>query len=417
MKFSELKELLYKKLHIDHLADIARELNVSPQAVSNWKARDRVPYKYVKKVNEKIEILSNKNLLSKENIYIDDDGFIDKHNEKTLSPIDLLNFIINHLKLLVITPFVFSVLMIFNVQFIIKPTYISTAKIMSSTASMSSPSSDIAAQFGIYTGAPKADPQWVYTEIIKSRTIARSMLKRKFDTIQFGKNKTLLDILMNDNKLKNNSNSIREKIGVDKLIGMIAIDKKISHYELAISAHEPLLARDLAIALIDELEFAQRKYNKSKTSKTRIFIEGRIVEIEKELNNAEEALKDFRDRNRRMENSPALLLEQQRLSREVSVLIGVFTTLKQQLENIKIEEVKESNYVIVLDPPEAPLSRSKPNKRFMVILAGLFGLIFGSIFGLFKDYSSDNKEIKNGINELRKAFFKNLKTLFAFNKR
>ena len=417
MKFSELKELLYKELHMEHLADIARELNVSPQAVSNWKARDRVPYKYVKKINEKIETLTKKSLSSEEKIKIDLDGFSDGYNENKISPVDIIHFIINHIRIIIITPFVLCVIMIIYVQFLVKPIYISTTKIMSSTASVSSPASDIAAQFGIYTGTPKAEPQWVYTEIIRSRTLARSMLKRKFDTIEFGKNKTLLEILMDNKNLKFNSSNLREKIAVDKLIGMISVDKKISHYDLSISAHEPLFARDIAIALIDELESAQRNYNKSKTSKTRKFVEDRIVETEKELNNAEEALKNFRDRNRRMENSPALLLEQQRLTREVSVLIGVFTTLKQQLENIKIEEVKESNYVIVLDPPEAPLSRSRPNKRFMVTLAGFFGLFLGSIFGFFKDYSSNNKEIKNGINELRKAFFQNLKTLFTFNKR
>ena len=50
MKFSELQELLKEHLDIDHLADIARELDVSPQAVSNWKTRDKVPYKYVVKI-------------------------------------------------------------------------------------------------------------------------------------------------------------------------------------------------------------------------------------------------------------------------------------------------------------------------------------------------------------------------------
>ena len=46
MKFSELQDLLKEKFGIEHLADMARELNVSPQAVSNWKSRDKVPYKY-----------------------------------------------------------------------------------------------------------------------------------------------------------------------------------------------------------------------------------------------------------------------------------------------------------------------------------------------------------------------------------
>ena len=80
----------------------------------------------------------------------------------------------------------------------------------------------------------------------------------------------------------------------------------------------------------------QRRYNKAKTSQTRQFIEERIIETEKELMSAEEDLKVFMDRNRRIENSPALQLEQQRFGREVTVLTGVFTTLKQQLETTKI---------------------------------------------------------------------------------
>jgi len=33
------------------------------------------------------------------------------------------------------------------------------------------------------------------------------------------------------------------------------------------------------------------------------------------------------------------------------------------LKTTKIEEVKESDYMVVLDPPEAPLDPSKPKKR------------------------------------------------------
>ena len=75
--------------------------------------------------------------------------------------------------------------------------------------------------------------------------------------------------------------------------------------------------------------------------KNNSFIEDRIINTRMELENAEEAFKNFRDSNRRIENSPTLQLEQQRLAREVSVLTGVFTTLKQQLETTKIG--KETN--------------------------------------------------------------------------
>ncbi len=46
----------------------------------------------------------------------------------------------------------------------------------------------------------------------------------------------------------------------------------------------------------------------------------------------------------------------------MAVLIGVFTALKQQLETAKIEEVKESDYVIILDTPYIPLYPDKPKR-------------------------------------------------------
>ena len=100
------------------------------------------------------------------------------------------------------------------------------------------------------------------------------------------------------------------------------------------------------------------------------------------------------DRNRRIENSPALQLEQQRLAREVTVLTGVFTTLKQQLETTKIEELKESEYVIILDHPEIPLGKAKPRRKTMILLSGFSGILlsvflaFICLFYNFLEFSS-----------------------------
>ena len=73
MKFSELQQQLKEKFGIDHLADIARELGVSPQAVSNWKARDRVPYKYVLKIRQQLEASDTQVSSQGENVVPDSD--------------------------------------------------------------------------------------------------------------------------------------------------------------------------------------------------------------------------------------------------------------------------------------------------------------------------------------------------------
>ncbi|MDP6433676.1 MAG: helix-turn-helix domain-containing protein, partial [Candidatus Scalindua sp.] len=54
MNFTELVEIMSSN-GVMNLADIARKLEVSPQSVSNWKARDQVPYKYVVEVQNRYQ--------------------------------------------------------------------------------------------------------------------------------------------------------------------------------------------------------------------------------------------------------------------------------------------------------------------------------------------------------------------------
>ena len=55
MNFSDLIKLMEEEFGIDVQADIARELDVTPQTLNNWKVRNRVPFKYVKKINKRIK--------------------------------------------------------------------------------------------------------------------------------------------------------------------------------------------------------------------------------------------------------------------------------------------------------------------------------------------------------------------------
>ena len=67
MTFKELKKVFEKEFQIIRLADIARELDVTPQVVNNWKLRNQVPYNYVKVLKKK---LANENNEINEKIII-----------------------------------------------------------------------------------------------------------------------------------------------------------------------------------------------------------------------------------------------------------------------------------------------------------------------------------------------------------
>jgi uncharacterized protein involved in exopolysaccharide biosynthesis len=335
--------------------------------------------------------------------------------EDTISLTDILLTLARQLKIIIITPTIICTLTIINVQFFAKPVYESSAKIMSSSGGSGvSQAAGLAAQFGIAMSAGQSKPNWVYGEIIKSRTLARAMLKRKFDTNEFGPQKSLLQILTYGNEGHKTGLDTLEIMAVETLLGMIIVseDTRTRIITVSLSASESQFASELTAALIEELDAHQRKYNKAITSETRQFIEERIIETKKELEVAEETLKDFAKSNRRIENSPLLKLEQQRLEREVTVHTGVFTTLKQQLEKTKIEEVKESDYVVVLDPPEAPLYYSKPKKKSMVILAGILGIGLGIAIGFIREYAKNSgEEEQEKMSKARMLFRKNISDL------
>ena len=345
------------------------------------------------------------------------DSFIE---EETISLTDIFLILARQLKIIIIVPSIFSIFTIFYVFFFTKPIYKSTAKIISSSSGgRVSQASGLAAQFGINISNGQSEPKWVYNEIIKSRTLAKAVLKQKFDTNEFGPQKTLLQILTYGNNKPRFKTDTLQILGIEHLLGMVEVyeDVKTSILTLSVNASESNLARDINKVFIEQLDAHQQKYNKAKTIDARKFIEERILDTESDLIEAEEDLKNFMDRNRRIENSPALQLEQQRIGREVTVLTGVYTTLKQQLETTKIEEVKESAYVIVLDPPEAPLKLSKPNKKFMILLAGFLGIGLGIIIGLINELIlNGDKKQKEKLIEAKYLIIKNLQELVSRKK-
>ena len=330
--------------------------------------------------------------------------------EDTISLLDILLVLAKHIKLIIVTPTIFCIFTIIYVLFIADPTYVSRATFMSSGAvNSSSKMMGLASQFGIAMPISDSSPNWSYEEVIKSRTMAKSLLVHRFDTEEFGPQKELLQIVTFGNEEPEYGIDTLLIQGIASLAEMIEVTKTTSLFELEISASEPQLAADLAYAVMEELDKHQREYNAKKTTETRQFIEERLLATESELEKAEEALKLFRERNRSIFESPQLQLEQERLARDVAVLIGVFTTLKQQLETAKIEEVKESDYVIILDTPDIPLYPDSPKKKLMVILAGIVGIGLGILFAFIREYAwSRDEEEQDKLSEVKSLIIKNI---------
>jgi hypothetical protein len=94
-----------------------------------------------------------------------------------------------------------------------------------------------------------------------------------------------------------------------------------------------------------------------------------------ELTTAENALVDFENRNRLLQ-SPGLTLERQRLQRRVEISQQVYLTLAQGYEQARIDEVRDTPVITVVDAPENTVEQSGGLLLF-VVLGGFVGGLLG----------------------------------------
>ena len=102
---------------------------------------------------------------------------------------------------------------------------------------------------------------------------------------------------------------------------------------------------------------------------------------------------DFRSKSNISPKSPALILKEEKLKREVVILTNVYTNLKNELEIAKIEEVEQNKSVDVIDPPNYPVLKDWPKRKNMVIQSFVLSIILGiSIILMVEYFSSKSKK-------------------------
>ena len=137
---------------ITRLAHIARELDISPQAVSNWKARDQVPYKITAiikgKYGSSVETDEEKGAqdqgksteIGQPEIQHPTPSIPYPHpnpEKDSISPREIINLLIKYWKILIIIPTITCIIAIYYVIFFTQPFYVATAKIIPSTGGSS----------------------------------------------------------------------------------------------------------------------------------------------------------------------------------------------------------------------------------------------------------------------------------------
>lgn len=220
-------------------------------------------------------------------------------------------------------------------------------------------------------GGAIVSPSQLYPDILVSERILKEVIYHKYKTESFPYEVNLIQFYKYDDEdsVFNYEQCLKD---LRKDIITIEVDRKSTVITLTVTTREKQLSADIANQITAKLDDYQRNFRRTNASEQRKFLEQRLTEVKEELTKSEEKLKDFREKNRRVEQSPQLMLEQGRLERDVELNSTLFIQLTSQFDLAKLDEIKNTPVVQVLDVGRAPSERSRQGKRRVMVLGAAF---------------------------------------------
>ena len=230
------------------------------------------------------------------------------------------------------------------------------------------------------------------TDVAKSRRIAERVIANKWKNTVNG-SKTLVEYWNFEEKgyfskiFKNTASD--ESIlnsALEKYFSLLSVneDRRTGLIQVNIEMESPFLAAEIANFIGSEIQTYIQKQNSAQAAKEKLFISDRLIVVKSELEDLEDSLKNFKQRNRGYEASPELFMKFSQKLREVEAKQQVYVTLQQQLELARINEVKQTPIINILDEAKPPVNKSRPSRLTITILCMFAGFIISSSISIIK---------------------------------
>jgi uncharacterized protein involved in exopolysaccharide biosynthesis len=235
----------------------------------------------------------------------------------------------------------------------------------------------LAARFGVTLPAadPGQSPQF-YGQLATSEELLRHLVDSAYATGPDAPPTSLVELLEAGGGTAAEQRmeavqELRERIRV-------TLDAETGVVRVGVTTRWPAVSQQVAaglLALLNDFNLTRRQ---SRAGAERRFVEGRLQEAATELRAAEDELQGFLQRNRQYQDSPQLQFAFDRLQRAVSMRQGVYTSLVERYEEARIEEVRDTPVLTVVEPPRLP---ERPDRRRVLVkavMALLVGLVAGA---------------------------------------
>jgi uncharacterized protein involved in exopolysaccharide biosynthesis len=249
--------------------------------------------------------------------------------------------------------------------------YRSTSSFIPSAARSTSGLAGVAAQLGMgLAGGDAAQSPAFYAALVRSRETLSSLAT---DSLLVDGRRTTLATAWGDAK---DAPALRVESAVQRLEQQIDVDvdPRTGLVNLAVESPDAATAQAIAESLLSLVNRFNLERRQTQASNERRFTEARLVQVKSELAQAEARLQNFLDRNRVVAQASSQRFEGERLQREVTVRRGVLEALSQSYEQARLDEVRDTPVITVVDRPARallPAPRGLLAKTFLGVILGL----------------------------------------------
>ena len=244
---------------------------------------------------------------------------------------------------------------------------------------------NLAGELGLGLGGAGPTSAKFYAELVQTRAVLEAVLQHRLaPTRESPAGVRVIDWL--DKGGKDRADSIDEALRyLRKRIGS-DFDRETGVVSLSVSVRDPAVAAEIARAVLAEVDRFNTERRRSQARQRRAFIDQRIVASEADVRGAEDALERFYESNRLYRESPALVIEDQRLQARVTLLREVSLTLHRESETARIEEVNDTPVLTIVDEPSVPIRRSFPKRKLDVAAAFVAAELLGIALALLSEF-------------------------------
>lgn len=306
--------------------------------------------------------------------------------EREVSLISVAVVLLRHRWLIIIVALLSAVL--FGVSgYSSKPLYTATATFTPRARSGGGAGNAILQELGLGGSSNTA----YYTDLIKSREILGPVVDSKFtlSTPSGRVTKSLIQVYgIKDSRPRYAKAEAIERLGND----MVATSQINGMMKLSVTSEDPALSATLADRILRQLNQFNLATRQEQATSERQFIETQVSDASQRLRLAEDQLQTYLSENRNFSQSSAVAFELDRLRRAVTMRQELYTSLAKSLDEARIEEVRDSPVLTVIEPAEPPLLADRPVWPRRAIVGLLVGMLLGSLVAFIHSYFARQRE-------------------------